>query len=164
MSTTYQEKEFVYLPIDLAKKVKGLEDVKEIENEILKYVADSKLSLRQDIANIDDEIVVYKASMIKARQSFKTAMDEEFAEWEKLWEEKSGLYDKIQAANRKFKDSTSVLKQELDSVKQVMQSIDKWDIEALLGTIETISSHLSYNGETGKILKFLFDNYKRPTA
>jgi len=163
METITEKKELVWLPADLAKKVKDLTDARQIENEILKYVSDFKLSLRTDMEQVDEEIIRYKASMIKAKQMFREACEEQMTEFENLWATHADDLAAIKRKAEQIKQAITPVKNELQDLKAEMQSVNKWDIEGLLNIVEKLSNHLGYDGRTANILKFLFENYKHPT-
>src|SRR5688572_20798439 len=94
---TIEEKEIVWLPKSLAEKVKQITDGKLLELEILKYAEESKSSLRQDIESIEEDVLQYRAFMVKAKNAFKEAKDEQldasYALWEKFEDDLKGLRD-----------------------------------------------------------------------
>lgn len=65
------EKELVWLPKELAAKIKDIEGVEGLRKEILSYVDETKRDLRNDIEMMDEDILLYKAYMIQARDKFK---------------------------------------------------------------------------------------------
>lgn len=155
-----EPKEIVWLPAGLAKKVKDIQDVKYLEDEIVKYVEQSKRNFKIEIESIDEDILQYRAFMIKAKNAFKEAKDEQLQASYDLWEKYEDDLTKIRDYVSTAKQAVTPLKQELDEIKRLMQEIDKYGIKDLLELIKEINSH--YYGETANMLKFLFDNYKKP--
>jgi phage shock protein A len=161
MQTIEEKKELVWLPLELAKKVKDLTDAKAIENEILKYVADFKLSLRTDMEQVDEDIIRYKASMIKAKQMFREVCETEMADFENLWATHADDLARVKRKVEQVKEAISPIRSELQELKTNMNSIREWDVKGLLDVLEKVSYHINSNGPTGSILQFLFENYKK---
>lgn len=157
---TKEKTELVWLPESLAKKVKDLTDARQLENEILKYVSDFKLSLRTDMEQVDDDIIRYKASMIKAKQMFREAFEEQMAEFENMWATHADDLAAIKRKAAQIKEVITPIKAELQSLKEEMRYVNQWDIKSLLDIVERVSDLLGRDGNTGNILKFLFENYK----
>jgi chromosome segregation ATPase len=153
------ETELVWVPKELAQKIKDVNGNEETDRQILSYVAEMKDEIRNYIANIDDDIIQFRAAMIKAKQQFKEAKDAELKELNSLWENADG---DISSARDKIKSIASLvepLKKELAEVKAQMADIRNYDIENLLKLLEQVSNYLQYDGDTGKVLRFLFANY-----
>lgn len=69
------EREIVWLPKSLAIKVKEVDDVKAIEELILNHVAECKGTLAAEVDNMDDDIIQFRAHMIRAKNAFVEAKD-----------------------------------------------------------------------------------------
>lgn len=54
-----EQEELVWLPKSLVSKIKEVKDIKAIEREILKYVEETKNSLRLDTEAMDEDIIQY---------------------------------------------------------------------------------------------------------
>lgn len=159
--STKEETEYVSVPKSLAQKIKGVKETKVLEEEIRKYIEESKRDLRVNIESLDDDVLMYKASMVKAKNAFEQAkteqLDASYAMWEKFDEELGQIRKKVAAT----KDAILPLKQELDDLNKKMASIRTWDLEKILELLKQISYYVDTESDSGKILKFLFENYKR---
>ena len=163
MNTTHQkteEKEIVWLPKSLANKIKGMEDGKLMEAEIIKYFDESKRNMQIEIEALDDCVLQYRGLMTKAKKAFQEAKEEQldsaYALWEKFEDDMKGLRDFV----GKAKNELAPLKNELVEIKAMMSEVDRWGLKELLGIIKEING--SYYSETNNILRFLLNNYKKP--
>lgn len=155
-----EEKDIVWLPKSLAEKVKNVTDDKALEREILSYVEETGKYLRGDVEAMEEQIVVYKAQMIKARNAFKEAKDAELDAMYSLWEKYEEDLSKVKKLVAKGQE---ILKPLLDDMKQMQSlanSVDQWSINALL---ETIQKFATLYGEQREVFSFLLENYKKPT-
>lgn len=160
METQTEQKELVWLPASLAKRIKDIQDTKYLENEIVKYTEETKRNFKTEIECIDEDVLQYKAFMIKAKNAFKDAKDEHLNASYELWEKYETDLTKVRQYVNTVNLAIEPLKKELNDVKNLMQEIDKYGIKDLLELIKEVNSH--YYGETANMLKFLFDNYKKP--
>lgn len=149
----------LYLPIALAEKVEHFKSDKEIEETVLSYFADSKRDFKVALEGLDDEVVQYKALMMKARQAFREAKDEQLEANYQLWEKYESDLKTLSQFTAKAKAQVEPIKREMEDLNKLMQGIDNWKLNDLLKTMESI--RYSMEGETGKMLKFLFENYKK---
>lgn len=159
--TTTETKEICWLPRSLALKIKSLENGASEEAEVLKYLSDTKRSFRQDIEALDDDVLQYRASMIRAKNALKEAFETELTDFEKVWEQHADQFAKIKQRAMQTVEDLKPVKAALKEVADEMSKIDRWNIESLLETIKKVENHLDTDGSTGKVLKFLFENYKR---
>lgn len=154
-----EEKDLVWLPKSVAARIKELEKASEQGDLVLEYVEQSKRDLKTSLESLEDDVIQYKAQMISARKKFEEAknaeLDANYAMWEKFDVEKSTLKRKVGDAVGELKP----LVDELNNVKKLMGEIRSYDIENLVKLINQLNGN--FYGETGNILKFLFDNYKK---
>lgn len=157
-----EEKDLIWLPKSLVKKIKDIEDTKTIEAEIYKYIEESKKDLRINLESLDDDVLLYKAYMIKAKNAFEAAKNEQLEASYALWEKFDTELYEVRKKVEKVKEVMNPIKQELEELKTLMNSVKTYDIEKLLEVIKTIATYLSYDGDTAKVVRFLFENYKKP--
>jgi len=152
-----EEKTHVYLPVSLAKKVKELENS---DNFVLEYIERSKKSMMANLDSMDEEVLMYKANMVKARKEFGAAVEEmlaaDYKVWEKFDEDRKSTYGMA----KQMVESLQPLKAELESIKKLMDSINTWRANDLLELLQAINSN-AVNGETRNMMKFLMENYKQ---
>lgn len=158
MNTTTEERDLVWLPKSLAGKIKEVQDVRAIEAEILKYVEQTKNSLKLDTESMDEEIIQYRAYMIKARNSFEQAKNEELEAFYAIWEKYDQDISKIRVQVTKAKEELKPLLEELKTVKKEIQTVETWGFERLGEAIQKLSS---LYGENKEMFMFLVKNYKK---
>ena len=156
-----EEEELVWMPKRLAEDIKSLKDGLTKENLILAYIKHCKKDLQSQIESMDEDVLIFQGLMAKARQSFEKAKNEHLTAAYDLWES----FDKdLPSTNAKVKSivsSIDPLVGKLQEVDGLMGKIRKYDIEKLLELVRELNGHFDSGGETGKVLKFLFENYKR---
>jgi len=108
------EKELVWLPKDLAKRVKDITDADAINRVMDEFIETSKKELRINIECIDEDVLLYRAHMVKARDKFKEAKEAELESMYSLWES----FDKdLSAIRAKIRESIEVIKPLRDEIK-----------------------------------------------
>ena len=110
------KKELVWLPEEIAKKVKDVTDVDSINIEIMKYVNYVKLDLKTEIQNIDEDILLFRARMIQARNSFKEATDAELNGLYEIWETFDKDISKVKKQISEVIEVINPLKQEIGEI------------------------------------------------
>lgn len=155
-----EEKELVWLPVSLVKKLKRTQDKGEQETLILKYIDESERDIQYSIESLEDEVVRYKGAMLKARKAFEEAKNEQlganYAMWEKFEEELPSLEKKIETV----KDLVAPVANQIEDLEKTLEKLQTYRIEDLLKLIENINRELCYDSNTSKILKFLVKEYK----
>ena len=134
--------DLVWLPVSLVKKINDLQDTRGVEKEILSYIEETKIDLRIGIESIDEDILLYRAQMIKARDAFKAAKNEEleglYALWEGFDKERCKLGNMVKEA----KNAIAPLRTELVGLRQeienVNSSIDSLKVDKLLDFVQTL--------------------------
>jgi len=152
------ERELAWLPIELAKRVNNITELEVLNNEMLSYVEQTKRELQTDIESIDEAIVLYRAHMIKARDAFKEAKDQEIASMYSLWEE----YDKELTSLKSFvneaKKTIEPIKEEVINLNKEMEKINSYGFENL---INSINAFCQLYGEQKEMMEFLVKNFKK---
>jgi hypothetical protein len=153
-----QETELVWLPKGLAKRVKEVTDAAQIENEVVKFIEETKKDFRQELATFDDDVLMFRGLLIQARQSLKDAYQEHYDLNYKVWE---SFQDDIKKGKDFAEAATVTLRPVIDSFAELtslMNSINKWDLEGLLKLMQELNSA---SAETRTMLRFLMENFRR---
>jgi chromosome segregation ATPase len=161
MNYEKEEKELVWLPKSVAKQVQEVIDEKAKETVIFALIEDSKRDIQISLESLEDDVIQYKGAMIRARKAFEEAKNEQLTANYEMWEVFEKDLPSVEAKVQKMKEKIAPLKKELDELKTLMDSVRKYEIQDLLESVESVSRHLSYDGDTGKLLRFLFENYKK---
>lgn len=152
------EKDLIWLPKQLAQKIKDVEDVKKLEAEIISYCQEVEQSLKTDVECMDDTIIQFKANLIKAKTEFKKAKDEELDAMYKLWEDYDVELSKTRKQVETAKASLEPLKKELQEVKALIQGFDTWGMKDLF---ETVKNFTDLWGRNKEVFEFLMKNYQK---
>lgn len=160
MTDTYGEKEIVWLPKELAKQVKEVIDDKQKEKLIAGFIEESKREIQSNLDELDESVIRYKGLMIKAKMAFEEAKSEQLSASYDLWDKFEKELPKVTEKVEKVKAQVEPLKKQMEEITKLMDGIRKYDVEKLLELVRELNSYLEYNGETAKILRFLFTNYK----
>ena len=159
---SYEDKEIVWLPKKLADKVKGYqEEGKPYENIILQYLDESKNEVKSNLETLDEDVLQYKALMVKAKNAFKEAKEEQLSQSYEIWEDFDKELVSVRSKVEEMKNTISPIKSEIEDIKKLLDGVSSWEIEKFLEVIKEVSNYLAYEGDTAKILRFLFDNYKK---
>lgn len=151
------DKDLVWLPKSLVKEVKKLESDEELEKLILKHIEDSKLSITAELAELDDQVLMYRGLMVKARNEFKKAKDEELESFTAIWDHYEKDIKNIRQKVEEVKNALQPLKNEVAAVKGMMNEIYVYDFKTLIGVIREFSQ---LYGENKNMIEFLINNYK----
>jgi len=161
MEPIIEEREFVYVPKSLAKKIKELEDGKVKEDLILEYLDKSRKEVKANLETLEDDVIQYQGIMIKAKQTFEKAKNEQLTASYDLWERFDKEMPKLQ---KKIETITSQIEPIANQIIELNEALDKihsYQIKDLVELLKEVSSCLEYDGNTGKILKFLVTNYNK---
>ena len=157
-----ENKELVWLPKELAKKIQAINDPtsKLCEELIDKYLDDSRREVKSNLEALEEDVLSYRVLMVRAKNAFKEAKEEQIASsydlWEKFEEEAPLIKDKVDTVIKELRP----LKEDLHDIKELLSGINMIGIERLLEVVRAISGHVDSEGNTGKMLKFLFENYR----
>lgn len=154
-----EEKELVWLPKSLAERIKGFTDNSEYEAAIVKYIEESKADFKINIESIEEDVLQYKAFMIKAKNAFREAKEEQLNASYELWDKFDGDLSKVRDYVSRVRKEIEPLKKDIEQLNSEISKISKWEIEGLLKLLQEINGQMY--GETANMIKFLFDNYKK---
>jgi hypothetical protein len=160
-----QQKDLVWLPIDLCKKIKEIEGNSGIEKEILSYIESTKLDFKQTIESIDEDVLLYRAKMIQARDSFKKAKDEELELAYNLWKDYDNELSKIRNYVGKAKETLEPLIKEVNSLNgEIIETnnlISRLNVDRLKGFLTIVNDCKILLQEDKDLLIFILENYKK---
>ena len=150
------KREIVWLPEELAKKVKDLED-KDLRYDLVsKYVDEAKLDMKYAVEGIDEDVVVFKASMIRIRTEFKKVVAEQVADMEKLWEthdkKSSDIKNKVETLVAKLKPVT----EELNAINALFSKIGTYNLEKVVETLQKVSN---LYGKEKDMIQFVIEHF-----
>jgi chromosome segregation ATPase len=155
-----EEKEIVWLPKSIANQIKDLNDKKMEEEIILKYIDESRSDIKNSLESLDDDLLQYRALMVKTRNAFKEAKEEQLQANYELWENFDKEMPSLQEKIDKVKKAIEPVSNQIKELNEALGDIRSYELKDLLEVIKGISQYLGYDNNAGKILKFLVKNYK----
>ena len=151
-----EEKVLVWLPKKMAEKVKDL-DSDELKFDLVsKYVDESKLDMKYAVEGIDEDVIVFKASLIKARAEFKKVVYEQTSGMDKLWQVHNLKASEI---NRKVSTLLKELKpitEELNAINALFGKIGTYNIERVIESLQKISN---LYGKEKEMVQFVINHF-----
>jgi len=139
------DKEIVWLPIDLAKKVKDAESTKELDALIIGYLDESRGEVKANLESLDADLLQYRAMMTKAKVAFREAKDEQCTASYELWENFDKELPKVKEKIMRIVRILNPLSKQLKEIDDLMRKINTYQLEKvaeLLSRIENASPAL----------------------
>ena len=155
------EKDLIWLPKELADKVKDLTDADALNREILNYLEESKADLRITVESIDEDILLYRAKMIQARDAFKKAKDEELDANYKLWEK---YEEDIKTTKEYVTSAASLLKELTKEVQELNKAFSVIDTDRALGFLNVLQQIQNFNKDEQGFAKFIISEFNKNKA
>lgn len=152
-----EEKEIVWLPKSIAKKVKEMTDDRLLNEAIDMYFEESKKKIRGNLEALEEDVIQYKASMMKAKQAFREAKEEQikasYAMWEKMDDEMPRLEEKVKQAIRRIEPFIETL----EKANNLIRFINTYQFERFFEQVSEIDR--IYKENPG-IFEFMMKHYK----
>ena len=152
------EKDLVWLPKELADKVKDLTDTDALNREILKFLEETKADLRVTVESIDEDILLYRAKMIQARDAFKKAKDEELEANYTLWE---NYESDIKKTREYVKTATDVLKELTKEVQELNRAFSVINTDRALGFLTVLQQIQNFNKDEQSFARFIITEFNK---
>ena len=129
-----------YVSMQVTKKValaiKELDDGHTKESVILQFIKDCKKDLQTEIESVDEDVLIFRGVLAKARQAFQQTRDEYLDSSYKIWEDSDKKLPIVKDKIQKLTNQLNPLKKELDEINKVLKSIDTFNIEKLVKFIK----------------------------
>lgn len=154
-----QEKKFVsmYLPKELAEQIEAVKDHSALEKELLAYVEKTRSEFHQSIESLDEDVLIYRARVQRAREALTEAYGDYTQANYELWENSQADIKKVGDLAKAAVAELAPIKNELEQVNELLKGIHKWGIEDLLKLLNQLGSA---DRKSQRMLKFLFANYR----
>jgi hypothetical protein len=122
------------------------------ETIIRRYLKSETDFLEQEIKEIDDYTVKYKARLIGIREAFSKAQGSYLNEIEAINEVIQGAICKVDAITKPLNDSTKRVLQDVKTINETIASISSYKLESFISTIEKFNNLTKDEKELIKIL------------
>ena len=152
--------ELVWLPIELAKKLKELNDptCETALRLINEHIDKTRKNYKDNLELLNEDVVMFQGLLVGVKRQYADALraqlDSECEIWEDIDKERPRLKEKTQT----LVDSLKPLADSLKEIKGLLGDINTWEITKLVEQVAFLSSHL--DGKTGEMIRFICTKYK----
>lgn len=124
---TDEKRELVWLPADLAAKVKGANDRKAYEDALYELIRSRKLNMEQELSNLNDDVAVFRGACTSYRTALEKVVREEADKMDEL-AEKAG--EVMSSLRKSFKDfaaqSMEPLTRQIQQTERAVEAVKRW--------------------------------------
>ena len=151
------EKEYAerYKVLD-TERGKNEERIAALDEYIAKVKEQSKADFKANLESLEEDVAIYTGLMLKVKQAFGKAKDEQLNASYELWEK----FDKdIPSVNKKVGDIVATiepLQKKLENLDNLLGKIRTYDMDRV---IETINKLDSLYGTQKEMIAFLVNNF-----
>lgn len=156
------EKDLVWVKKEQAIRFNAIQSDEERYKVFEEYIKDiseeSKKDFAANLESLEEDVAIYTGLMLKVKQSFSKAKDEQLAASYELWEKFDKELPSVRDKTQKIIDTLRPLKAELQEIEKLIGNINLWNIDKLSESISNLSSLYGANKE---MVEFLVKNFKK---
>ncbi len=143
------EKKHVYLPIKLAEKLeKVLNEEELLEEEVVKYIRQTKNHISGQVELLDDDILMFKGKLASYKKAFKeaytTADEEMYSFWEKFDKDlairSKSMSTRLSRLNKIYEEEFTKKKFQIEKLSKSMEEINTYSFERILTFLRSFQS------------------------
>lgn len=157
-----QEKQLVWVKKDQAERFNKLEsDEKRYEafEEYIKSVsAESFFEFKTNFENLEEDVAIYTGLMLKVKQTFGKAKHEQLIASYELWEKFEEELPNVRKKVDKVLEILEPLVEKLNKLNNTLKSIQTYDVEKLIETVERLTN---LYGTNKSMIEFLVNNFNK---
>ena len=158
-------KELIWVDKEFAEKFKQAETEQAKTGEKIKvfdeYLQSVQESARQEFeANLDileEDAAIFSGLMLKVKQAFGKAKDEQLDASYKLWEKFENELPNIEEKIKQITDLVQPVEEKINTLNNLLSKIQTFNIENFVEAVGKISGMF---GKDAKMIKFLVNNFK----
>ncbi len=159
-----KDKELIWLPVDMVKRLKEVEDKEELmEKEVISYIDKTKRDISGQVELLDDDILQFKAKLSLYKKAFKEAYEsadtEMYAFWEdldnKLTHRHKSLRDRTARVTAVFDREYEKRSSDIDSLYKRLESFNAFQFEKIISFLKQFNS---LDDETKDLFKGMVSN------
>lgn len=150
---TNQERELIWVPKEVAIKYEQLSEEGR-DNLILQYIDSVKQSIKNEISYLDEDILMFRGAMVKARQDFKKTKDEELENISEIWHNAEDEISLVKNKINNIRKEVEPLSEDIKEINNLLTSIFSYKIENLVEALKFINNQTT---ETKELIKFLIE-------
>lgn len=154
-----------FIPESVVKRLEVVKDSTTLEQVIETEFKHVKNDIKNSLDLMGDNVIMFKAEMIKYRNAYKEALETELNANYQLWEsydiQKSELKNKIKSTIdtlQPLRNELANLKEELNQISKLANQVNDYQINRL---IETIKNLTLLNDSNKEMIDFLIKNFKK---
>jgi hypothetical protein len=153
------EKRYIslYVESDIANKFEAITNDDALNKEILSYVDKTRNELKDYVQEMDENVLLFKAQMITARDAFKKAKQEELDAFYSIWEK----YDEDIASHKikvkQLQEGMKPLFEDFKSLQSLMNNCNVYAAERVFSLIEKFNN---FDEKEKEMMKFFINNFK----
>jgi ParB-like chromosome segregation protein Spo0J len=130
----------IYVTPTLKKELELVKDNQTLRDSIIKnYLQTEKEWLEQELNDIDELTVKYRAKLIGTKEAFSKVQDVHCDEISKMYDKTTETFGKINTVVKNTQDKIKEVSHNLDSMFRSINSIDLSNAERLLELVEKLS-------------------------
>lgn len=157
--------ELIWVDKEFAERVKKLETDKATREQQLKvfdeYIAKVNDSIRRDfksnLESIEEDAAIFMGLMLKTRQTFEKAKQEQLVGTEEIWENIEKEIPSMRVRTQKLIDTLKPLKDELNEINGLLGKISTYNIDKLGQSVALLGN---LHGKNKDMVEFLMLNFK----
>lgn len=158
------DKELIWVEREFAEKYKVLESerskneerIKTLDEYIDKIKDESKRDFKSNLESLEEDVAIYTGLMLKVKQAFGKAKDEQLNASYDLWESFDKEIPNITKKINEILEKLNPLEEKINKINSISEKIRTWNIDRLSESIVKISSLYA---QDDKLIKFLLENY-----
>ena len=138
-------------------KSKNDERIKLFDSYINTVKESSKNEFKANLENLDEDIAIYNGLMMKVKQSFEKAKNEQLTASYNLWEK---FEKEIPSVSKKIEKIITVLnplEEKLNTINELLGNIRTFDIDRMTKSVENLANQY---GKSKEMVEFLVKNFK----
>ena len=159
------DRELIWVEKEFAEKYKLLDDKAEKRAEQIamfeKYMEtvkdQSKAEFKNNLQNLEEDVAIYTGLMLKVKQAFEKAKNEQLDASYKLWEKFDEEIPNIRQKTSQVISELNPLIGKLEEIDKLLSKIDTYNFERLITAIEKVNNLYGQNKE---MFEFLIVNFK----
>lgn len=148
----------IYVSNEVAKQINQLKESDALDKFIIWYIEETKRDWKWYCDSLNDDLLMYKWFMAKAKQERKQAFIESTDAHYKLWEESDKERKSLQSNVKMLTEELKPLKRELEEIDKLLKAQNLYQLKELIEWVKLINSMY---WENKACIQFLMDNYKR---
>lgn len=153
--------ELIWVKKEFAERYKKIESdeerIKVFEDYLKTIEKESQREYKANLENLEEDVAIYTGLMLKVKQAFEKAKDEQLKASYELWENFEKEIPKIKEKINKMIQVVNPVLEKTNELRDMLQKINTWDIEKFVNCVLEISNLYGKNKE---MFKFLINNFK----